>query len=596
MRMLNLGILAHVDAGKTSLTERLLFEGGAIARMGAVDEGSTQTDAMDLERRRGITIRSAVATFTSGDHEIHLIDTPGHADFIAEVERALGVLDGAVLVLSAVEGVQAQTRLLMRTLREMGLPTLLFVNKIDRPGARYQSLLDDVRRWLSPSAISMRDPQSGAEILAENNDSFLKSYLYEPETLDAETLHDELVAQTRAALVHPVIFGSAVTGAGIGALLQGITDFLPSAQGHDTAPLDGTVFAIERDPGGGKHAIARIFSGSVTARDTVTYSRRGSSGAIAEGSAKVTAVHPTLVGAGGIARLDGLRGIKVGDRLGSASTRPDPPHFRPPTLETVVTSDNPSELYAALTELAEQDPLINVRREPRQRTITVALYGEVQQEVLAARLSEEYGVDAHFSPPRTICIERPLGVGSAVEFMGQNPYPATVGLRVEPSAARNRFLLEAERGSLPRAFLTAIEETVHATLRDGLHGWQVTDCSVTLTHTGFDAPVSVAADFRGLTREVLTAALCRAGTAVCEPVDSLTLEIPAAALSPVLTALTTSGAQPDPPTPHGESYTLTALIPTARLRAFERQLPALTGGAALLTARFHAYRAARQEG
>jgi ribosomal protection tetracycline resistance protein len=271
MRMLNLGILAHVDAGKTSLTERLLFEGGAIARMGAVDEGNTQTDAMDLERRRGTTIRSAVATFTSGDHEIHLIDTPGHADFIAEVERALGVLDGAIPVLSAVEGVQAQTRLLMRTLREMGLPTLLFVNKIDRPGARYESLLDDVRRWLSPSAISMRDPQSITEILAENNDSVLKSYLYEPETLDAETLHDELAAQTRAALVHPVFFGSAVTGAGIDALLQGITNFLPSAQGHDTAPLDGTVFAIERGPGGGKQAVARIFCGSVTARDTVTY-------------------------------------------------------------------------------------------------------------------------------------------------------------------------------------------------------------------------------------------------------------------------------------------------------------------------------------
>ncbi|HEV7974548.1 translation factor GTPase family protein [Amycolatopsis sp.] len=585
MRMLNLGILAHVDAGKTSLTERLLFEGGAIARMGAVDEGSTQTDAMDLERRRGITIRSAVATFTSGDHEIHLIDTPGHADFIAEVERALGVLDGAILVLSAIEGVQAQTRLLMRTLKAMGLPTLLFVNKIDRPGARYESLMADIERWLSPSAISMRDPQRAAEILAEHNDDVLKTYLYETESLDADTLREELAAQISAALVHPVFFGSAVTGAGIDALLQGITDFLPTAQGDDTAPLDGTVFAIEQD----KQAVARIFSGSVTARDIVTYSRRTSTGTIVE-SAKVTAVHPGHVGAGGIARLTGLRGIKVGDRLGSSSTRPEPPRFRPPTLETVVTSQNPGDLYTALSELAEQDPLINVRRDPRHHTITVSLYGEVQQEVLAARLSEEYGVDAAFSPPRIICVERPVGVGSAVEFMGQSPYPATVGLRVEPSATGNQFVLEAERGSLPRAFLTAIEETVAATLREGLHGWQVTDCSVVLTHTGYDSPVTVAADFRIQTREVLTTALRNARTAVCEPIDRLTLEIPAPALSSVLTALTTSGALPDPPTLTGETYTLTALIPTAHLRAFEWQLPALTGGTALLTTHFHTHR------
>lgn len=583
MRMLNLGILAHVDAGKTSLTERLLFEGGAIARMGAVDEGSTQTDAMDLERRRGITIRSAVATFTRGDHEIHLIDTPGHADFIAEVERALGVLDGAILVLSAVEGVQAQTRLLMRTLKAMRLPTLLFVNKTDRPGARHESLLTDIHRWLTPSAISMREPQGLAELLADHNDDVLKSFLYD--TVDAQTLHDELAAQTRAALVHPVFFGSAVTGAGINELLNGITDFLPTAQGDDSAPLDGTIFAIEQD----KQAVARIFAGSLTARDTVTYSRRTSSGTIVE-SAKVTAVHPAHVGAGGIARLTGLRGIKVGDRLGTSSTRPDPPHFRPPTLETVVTAQNPGDLYAALTDLADQDPLINVRRDPQLHTITVSLYGEVQQEVLASRLSDEYGVTADFSPPRIICVERPAGIGSAVEFMGQSPYPATVGLRVEPSPSGNRFLLEAERGSLPRAFLTAIEETVEAALRDGLHGWQVTHCAVVLTHTGYYSPVTVAADFRLQTREVLTAALHNAGTTIYEPVDQLTLEIPAPTLSSVLTALTTHHALPDPPTLTGETYTLTALIPTAHLRPFERHLPALTSGAALLTTTFHSHR------
>ncbi|MER6509113.1 GTP-binding protein [Nonomuraea sp. NPDC001636] len=155
MHILNIGILAHVDAGKTSLTERLLFETGVIARLGSVDDGSTQTDSGEIERRRGITIRSAVASFTMGDLRVNLVDTPGHADFVAEVERALGVLDGAVLVLSAVEGVQPHTRVLMKTLRRLRLPTVIFVNKIDRMGAREAGVLAEIRRWLSPRVVPL---------------------------------------------------------------------------------------------------------------------------------------------------------------------------------------------------------------------------------------------------------------------------------------------------------------------------------------------------------------------------------------------------------------------------------------------------------
>src|SRR3954449_10469107 len=135
MRTLNLGILAHVDAGKTSLTERLLYAAGVIDEVGSVDQGSTCTDSLELERRRGITIKAAVVSFAIGDVTVNLIDTPGHPDFIAEVERVLGVLDGAVLVVSAVEGVQAQTRVLMRTLQRLRIPTIVFVNKVDRSGA-----------------------------------------------------------------------------------------------------------------------------------------------------------------------------------------------------------------------------------------------------------------------------------------------------------------------------------------------------------------------------------------------------------------------------------------------------------------------------
>src|SRR5947207_9612515 len=155
MSLLNLGILAHIDAGKTSLTERLLHAAGVIDEIGSVDDGTTQTDSLALERQRGITIKSAVVSFAIGDTTVNLIDTPGHPDFIAEVERVLSVLDGAVLVVSAVEGVQAQTRVLMRTLRRLRIPTLIFMNKVDRRGAQHAGVLQSISEKLHPSILPM---------------------------------------------------------------------------------------------------------------------------------------------------------------------------------------------------------------------------------------------------------------------------------------------------------------------------------------------------------------------------------------------------------------------------------------------------------
>src|SRR3954463_6301066 len=177
-RTLNLGILAHVDAGKTTLTERLLHAAGVIHELGNVDKGTTQTDTLALEQQRGITIKTAVAAFTIGDVAVNLIDTPGHPDFIAEVERVLSVLDGAVLVVSAVEGVQAQTRVLMRALRRLRVPTLVFVNKTDRAGARGAAVLAAIRAKLSPGAVpaGLRG-RALLEALAEHDDALLTAYL-----------------------------------------------------------------------------------------------------------------------------------------------------------------------------------------------------------------------------------------------------------------------------------------------------------------------------------------------------------------------------------------------------------------------------------
>jgi ribosomal protection tetracycline resistance protein len=271
VQTLNLGILAHVDAGKTSLTERLLYAAGIVDEPGSVDDGSTQTDSLALERQRGITIRAAVVSFAIDDVTVNLIDTPGHPDFIAEVERALAVLDGAVLVVSAVEGVQAQTRVLMRTLQRLRLPTLLFVNKIDRAGAHDERTLRAVAEKLTPAIVAMGSvdgvgtcgarftPHTGAdrgftarlaEVLADHDEALLAAYLDDEADVAYADLRRALASQAKQAQVHPVYFGSAITGAGVDDLAAGIRELLPAAQGDVDGPVSGTVFKVDRGPAG----------------------------------------------------------------------------------------------------------------------------------------------------------------------------------------------------------------------------------------------------------------------------------------------------------------------------------------------------------
>jgi ribosomal protection tetracycline resistance protein len=637
---LNLGILAHVDAGKTSLTERLLFAAGVIDEIGSVDKGSTQTDTLALERQRGITIKSAVVSFGIGDVTVNLIDTPGHPDFIAEVERVLTVLDGAVLVISAVEGVQAQTRVLMRTLRRLGIPVLIFVNKIDRRGADTQRVLRDIRARLTRDIVPMgsahdlgrrgagfapygaadaRFSAGLAEALAEHDDALLAAWIEDEAAVPYPRLRAALVTQARQGLVYPVFFGSASTGAGVAALTGGIQELLPRAPAAAGGPVAGTVFKIERGPAGEKIAYVRMFSGTVRTRDRLRFGPAGTGAADsgAAGTGKVTAISvfdrgPATtrdhVVAGQIGKLSGLGGIQIGDALGAGNGVVAAPgqrtYFAPPTLETVVVPARPADkgaLRAALGLLAEQDPLINVRQDDIRQEILVSLYGEVQKEVIQATLAGEFGLDVGFRESTTLCIERPSGRGAAAEFMSDeaNPFRATAGLRIEPAAAGSgvRFRLGIEPGALPVAFRNAVEETVRDTLREGLSGWPVTDCTVTLTHSGYTPPPpfgwskwsTSAADFRQLTPLVLMTALERAGTQVYEPIHRFSLDMPADTFGLVLPALARLAAVPGAPAPRGSSCLVEGDIPAARVHELEQQLPGLTRGEGVLDCAFDRY-------
>ncbi|HEV2933230.1 MAG TPA: translation factor GTPase family protein [Streptosporangiaceae bacterium] len=637
---LNLGILAHVDAGKTTLTERLLYAAGVIDQIGSVDDGTTQTDSLALERQRGITIKAAVASFAIGNVAVNLIDTPGHPDFIAEVERALSVLDGAVLVISAVEGVQPQTRILMRALQRLHVPMVMFVNKIDRRGAGYDRLLRDISGRLTPAIVAMgsahelgtreagftewdgSDPGFKAgltEVLAEHHEAIMAAYIRGEPLVSYPRLRAELAAQTRRGHVVPVYFGSALTGVGVDALMSGLTELLPTAGRDVDGPASGRVFKIERGTAGEKIAYVRMFSGTVRTRDRL---RVGP-----DRARKVTAIsvfadgsdaRRASVSAGQIGKLWGLAEIRVGDAVGSVPTpaglmqarraRAERHQFAPPTLETVVVPCDPDDrgaLRAALAQLAEQDPLINVRQDDTRQEISVSLFGEVQKEVIGATLAADYGLGVSFRETTTICVERLLGTGAALERLREapNPFLATIGLRVDPAAAGSgvTFRIEVELGSMPIAFFRATEDTMRETLRQGMHGWEIPDCTVTLTHSGYlgkqslghqrfnKAMSSTGEDYRRLTPLVVMSAVQQAGTVVCEPVHRFRLDAPADTLGPLLAALARRRAVPHTQSTRGASLALEGDIPAARVHDLRQELPALTRGEGVLECAFDRY-------
>jgi ribosomal protection tetracycline resistance protein len=637
MRTLNLGILAHVDAGKTTLTERLLYAAGAIDEIGSVDEGTTRTDSLELERQRGITIKSAVVSFVIDDVTVNLIDTPGHPDFIAEVERVLNVLDGAVLVISAVEGVQAQTRVLMRTLQRLRIPTIVFVNKVDRAGARDEPVLREISDKLTPAAVSMgsvRDlgtkraeftPHGAGDgafvgalvdVLAQEDEQLLAAYVDDRAGLSYPELRGALAAQTHLAVVHPVFFGSAITGAGVDSLVAGISVLLPAEAGDADGPVSGVVFKIDRGPGGERIAYVRMFAGTVRTRDRLDEGRKVTAIRVfADG----TAVDRSALRAREIGLLWGLRDVRIGDVIG---TPPDRPallhHFAPPTLETVIVprrSADRGRLRMALDQLAEQDPLINVRQNDRRHELSVSLYGEVQKEVIQATLIADFGLDVSFRDSTTLCIERPVGRGDAVEVLQSetHPFSATVGLRVEPGAPGSgvQVRLDVDPRLLPLyiyktadRFVEAMGQYVLGAFIEGLFGWQVTDCTVTMTDCAYYAsdgprkPVSptartTAADFRKLTPLVLMLALEQATTVVCEPAMRVNIETPTDAVGTVLAAVSRLGGTFAAPSPQGHLSVIEGSLPAARVQELRRQLPGLTGGEGVVESSFGGYQPVR---
>ena len=612
--ILNIGVLAHVDAGKTTLTEQILFKTGVINRAGSVDQGNTTTDSLDIERRRGITVKSAAVSFMLGELKVNLIDTPGHADFISEVEHSLSVLDGVILVISAVEGVQAQTRVLMQTLKEQGIPTILFINKLDRMGADYRKVCSMIRQRLSGNVCEMSvpseegtawatvrpaDPHEAGwlEILASNNEDMLRHYAHDI-PVSTVRLQAELRQQTKNAAAYPLFAGSAARGVGIDPLLEALQSFLPvHTPVEDSAdPISGLAFKVMKQANGERLVYLRLFAGSIRKRERIPVVSKDGHTTYMKVKQLFCLMHGAIVPtdgvyAGDIAVLGGVD-VKVGDVIGVVSDRMKSFRFERPPIQVKVSAMDSKDapiLHLALSDLTMEDPFLQYARDSRTQESFIHVFGKVQQEILLEIIREQYGIEAVFSAPKVICLEKPVSIGAAVERMGepQNPFYATVGFRVEPGIDGSglQYRLEVELGSLPLSFQKAIKDTVFEVLQEGLFGWSVTDIVVTLTHTGYASPVSTAKDFRSLTPLVLMKALNEAGTNVYEPVNKLQFIVPEFSLSKVSSSLAAlEGTFEEPRFVNGIVH-INGTIPVRTSDQLKAEVHALTSGEGLLTIR-----------
>ncbi|MFO7827743.1 MAG: translation factor GTPase family protein, partial [Bacteroidales bacterium] len=336
----NIGILAHVDAGKTTITENFLFLSGKTKSLGSVDNGTTQTDYLNVERERGISVRSANTTFYWKDVKINLIDTPGHVDFSAEVERVLRVLDGAIIVISAVEGVQAHTETLWSALQDLKIPTLIFINKIDRAGADVELVINEIKKELTSQLAVLQKVSNEAtgdaeihsiwnednlntniiETIANTDEGILEKYLDEQE-LSFSELNNTLVKSVQRHQLFPVLFGSAKYSVGTKNLLNAVVDYLPCPMANDLKPLSALIYRITHDKTMGKIAHVKLVNGKIQNRDVIHNVTQNTQG-------KITQVRKLLSGnyedigeviAGDIAGICGLQDAKTGDVLGELS-------------------------------------------------------------------------------------------------------------------------------------------------------------------------------------------------------------------------------------------------------------------------------------
>ena len=593
----NIGIFAHVDAGKTTLTEQLLYQTGAIRHLGRVDHGNTQTDSLELERERGISIISMPTSYTYKAQKVNIIDTPGHVDFVAEVERSMLVLDGAILVISAREGVQSHTRLLFNALKRMAVPTLIFINKIDRLGVEVEKVLQAIRRQLSPdicvlqaisdegsrqatiNELALQPEDALIEMLSNVDETILMDYL-EGEEIASERLYHAFKLAVAERVAYPVLFGSALNGIGIQEILDGINALLPRFEPLETEETSGIVFKVSRKyVKTMRECMIKLTAGQVELRGFIGEDKVTNLYRWHHGKVEVTkALH-----AGDIGIVTGLN-LKVGETFGQG-IRQKGFSLGKPTLKVKVEADRPSqrqELLEALALMMDNDPYLSYELNEFNDDIYITLFGYVQMEIVQEMLRRDFGIDIQMADPMTIYMETPKKMAEASVTMYQEglPFHAAVGFRVEPLPPGSglEYVSEITTGYLRQTFQNGVEDGVYAYLDQGLHGWGLTDMKISLISYEFNSVSSTPSDYRDLSPLVLFEALKKAGTRLLWPISEYQLSIPTIHMGRAMSDLQRMKATIEEPAIEGETCLIKGIVPVDLSHNYELTVHQYTAG------------------
>ena len=547
MKIINIGILAHVDAGKTTLTESLLYTSGAILELGSVDKGTTRTDTMFLERQRGITIQAAVTSFNWNDYKINIVDTPGHTDFITEVYRSLSVLDGAILVISAKDGVQAQTRILFHALQKMNIPTIIFINKIDQYGINLNNIYQNIKEKLSNDIIVMQNVTLTPEISIKNiidlddwdpviskNDKLLEKYIAGEKLTIQELTYEEYRCVKKGSLF-PIYHGSARNNIGTQQLIEAISNLFCPEMNENDSELCGRVFKIEYTDHKQRLVYLRLYSGTLHLRDTIILPEKK--------KVKLTEIYipsngemiQTKTVCSGDIFIIPNNTLRLNDIIGNEKLLPcnvwndkTVPILR--TRIEPIKIEEREKLLDALTEIADTDPLLRYYVDTITHEIIISFLGTVQLEVICSLLIEKYHINIRIEDPTVIYLEKPLQKADYTIHIEvpPNPFWASIGLSITPLPIGSGIQYESKvsLGYLNQSFQNAVREGINYGLEQGLYGWEVTDCKICFEYGVYYSPVSTPSDFRFLAPIVLEQTLKKAGTQLLEPYLSFILFTP----------------------------------------------------------------------
>lgn len=604
MKQLTLGILAHVDAGKTTLSEALLFTAGAIRKAGRVDKKDAFLDNYELERERGITIFSKQAVFSYEDLRITLLDTPGHVDFSTEMERTLQVLDAAVLLISAADGVQSHTRTLWKLLESYQVPVFLFVNKMDQPGADQEKILAGIQNQLSGNCVDFTplvgtaateskgaaleaDMQEAMEAVAICDEELLNSFL-----TDGRISQEQLREKIAERKVFPCLFGSALRLQGIEALLSAIEAYAPEKTYPEA--FGARVFKVTRDSQGSRLTHMKITGGTLKAKMELTCAEDKTEKVnqirIYSGE-RFEAVNEAA--AGSVCAVTGLLGTMAGQGLGMEKNLESP--FLTPVLSYCLLlpeGTDPMAVMPKLKELEEEDPALSFTWEEELKEIHVHVMGEVQMEILKVLIRERFGLEIAFGKGRIVYKETIADTVEGVGHFEPLRHYAEVHLLLEPGEPGSGLQFEADCSedilarNWQRLILTHLEEKQH---RGVLTGSAITDMKITLVSGRAHQKHTEGGDFRKATYRAVRQGLMEAMSVLLEPYYEFRLEIPEEMTGRAMTDMEKLFADFTLAERAEGRCVLTGCAPVETMRDYQKEVYAYTRGQGSLTVRLKGY-------